>query len=152
MLIFKAAKIEDCRELAENMRQAEIDEVMTSGAKSAYQAVKSSFDLSSFSTSLFYKDKIVLMFGVVPVNFLGSKAKVWMLTSNEIGNINVKTFLKASKYWINRLLLIYPTLYNFVDARHTKSVKWLEVCGAYIDFENPVKCNEVAFYYFELKR
>jgi hypothetical protein len=155
MIIFKKAKIDDCKELADNMRQAEIDEVMTSGAQSPYQAVKSSFEASLFAVSAFNGkngNKIVATFGVAADNYFACAAKVWMLTSNEIANVRVKSVLKASKYWIDKMLKFYPVLYNFVDTRHTKSIKWLEACGARIDFENPVEFNEVDFYYFELKR
>ena len=155
MIIFKKAKIDDCKELADNMRQAEIDEVMTSGAQSPYQAVKRSFELSLFAVSAFNGkngNKIATVFGIAVDNYFASAAKVWMLTSNEINNVSVRTVLKASKHWINKILVFYPMLYNFVDSRHVKSIKWLEVCGAYIDFEKPIQCDGIDFYYFELRR
>ncbi|MDR2427195.1 MAG: hypothetical protein LBD46_08480 [Endomicrobium sp.] len=154
MLAFSTAFKSDCDKLAQNMRQAEIDEVMTSGAESPYEAVKASFDVSVISDVILNDGKLVGMFGIVPKNYLASRCLVWMLTTNEIENVNVKAFIKASRYWINKTLGIYPLLYNWVDSRHIKSIKWLKLCGAYIDFENPIKCgkDEVAFYYFELKR
>jgi hypothetical protein len=51
-----------------------------------------------------------------------------MLATDNIQVIG-RTFLKESRYWVNEMGKSYDFLYNFVDKRNWKSLKWLQFCG-----------------------
>jgi hypothetical protein len=128
-VLIREAQFDDIKGLAQNMRKAEVDEVWSESHLGPEKALRLSFHRSSLKYSLFFKDRIVAMFGVVPESLLSDHAQVWMLTSNEIDRMKIR-FLKLSRKFIEFLRERYPVLQNFVDCRHERSIAWLEWLGA----------------------
>jgi len=153
MIFCKDSKPIDCIELANNMRQAERDEVWASHRFVPMDAVFCSYSTSAYRLSFFNtrdgNDRIVLMTGIQRGKSFRQGALIWALTTDEADKCNTRDFLKWSRVTIEAYLKKVSFLWNYVDVRHKKSVNWLEFLGA--DFGNTTNFNNVPFAYFEIK-
>jgi hypothetical protein len=69
------------------------------------------------------------MFGVMPMEgILSGMGAPWFLSTPELRKYAVR-FLKDCDPYLNRMLDIFPTLVEYVDARHTRGIKWLKWLG-----------------------
>ena len=99
--------------------------------------------------TLFEKDtdKIIAMFGTVPVSKTNpSTASIWFLSSNLLDK-HKKIFLKRNHDWLIFLESHHRYVYNFIIPEHKLSIKWLKwqkFCFA----QKPVLVNGVKMYYF----
>lgn len=134
-----------------SMREADKAEIWAEGHFDPKFALTSSIQNSSVSLTFLHNGAIVGMFGVSPDSMLATRAKVWMLTSEEIYNVKI-CFLKCSRWIIDKFLSLYPTLWNFVDARHEESIRWLRWVGAKIFDSVPYGIEKIPFHYFNLEK
>lgn len=149
-------KPEDVLDLADNMRAAEADEVWASNGWTPLEALTQSLKNSVHTLSIWNcvgsHRRIVGICGLVVRQFLADKALVWMLTSNEIDGCSAREYLKFSKIIIGVWLERFGTLYNFVDARHIKSIRWIKACGGHIFEPSKYGYEGKPFHYFEYRR
>ncbi|MDR3555920.1 MAG: hypothetical protein P4L55_14275 [Syntrophobacteraceae bacterium] len=69
------------------------------------------------------------MFGVMPMEgILSGMGAPWFLSTPELRKYALR-FLKDCDPYLNRMLDIFPTLVEYVDARHTRGIKWLKWLG-----------------------
>lgn len=135
-IIVRESRLTDVEALSGSLREADIQEIRAVGFKSGARALEYSFKVSVAAYTLEYEGVPVAMFGVVPEKtYLGRTACVWMLGSAGIGKIK-KSFVKLSVSVIGNFLSIYPVLFNFVDFRYKKTIKWMGNMGA--KFEEPL--------------
>jgi hypothetical protein len=128
-LIIRDAEIDDIDKMKDNLREADKQEIWASDHHTPEKALWDSYHLSTEKMVAVFNGELVAMFGIVPVSLLDNKAVVWMLTTNAIEKMPLR-FLKLSKKFIGLLRERYSMLFNFVDARHKKSIDWLNWCGA----------------------
>ena len=64
----------------------------------------------------------------------------WMLSSDDLFK-HTKQFIKECPHWINEMGIGYKYLYNFVDKRNWKSLKWLQ----YLKFEPKTEIGDYGF-------
>lgn len=132
------------------MRLEHRSEVWASNNHTAEQALVLSYILSKKSYTVL-KDKCpIFMFGVVPT-CEEKKGVVWALGSNDIDNYK-KEFCRRSKIYLKELLQIFPYLYNYIDARYTAGIRWLEFLGAEIFPAVEFGVEKMPFHYFEFNR
>ena len=116
--------------LADNMCQADIDEVFASNGLSPKTGVLSSVSCSDRIVCYFDGDQL-LSIGGVGVSQDGSGSP-WMLSTNYLNHWkreNLRAFMRCSTSWIAEMNDIYHCLENYVDARNTESINWLEHLG-----------------------
>ena len=53
---------------------------------------------------------------------------VWLLSSDELYK-HTRQFLKECPYWVAQMSQGYEYVYNFVDQRNWKTLKWLQFLG-----------------------
>lgn len=70
-----------------------------------------------------------------------------MLASPALYNVKVK-FLRNCTRVIESFLAYYPYLYNYVDARNTKTIQWLEYLGAEISEPRNYGAENLPFHFF----
>lgn len=120
----------DLEYLAENLRQADIEEITADGA-SVLEALVESVELSYFVQIIDHSG--------VPSGILGLASysdevdSLWMVATDDINSIPM-TFLKNSKRVISELFRISGKLRfaNYTYAKNTLHHKWLKWCGAHI--------------------
>jgi len=149
-VVIRDATLSDVEQFTE-MREADKAEIWAEGHFYPKYALEESMKNSTVTLTYLHDGKIVGMFGVAPDLPMSNRARVWMLTSNEIDKTKV-AFLKLTKVIIDKFLTLYPTLWNMVDARHTQAVKWLEWSGAKLRKARNYGVENLPFHYFEFVR
>lgn len=140
----------DVLNMCDHLRQADVTEIEAIGL-TPKQALKDSFEESVERYTVKLKGKPIAMFGLNPDDFLGKKAKIWILATDDLKIIQ-RRFTKHSKDFINEAFEKYSVLYNFIDVRNTDSIKWLEWLGASFNDPIPYGVNGEMFSYFEFSQ
>jgi hypothetical protein len=114
--------------LAENIREADRQEVLASGSPSPLASLMVGLEHSRLCLSVVNDDNLpVAIFGVVD-SADPEVGLVWMLGTDEIGESKIR-FLRGSREWVKLLHKRYPILANVVDARNTVHISWLRWLG-----------------------
>tara|TARA_B100000902_G_C26770699_1_gene650244 strand:- start:155 stop:559 length:405 start_codon:yes stop_codon:yes gene_type:complete len=110
------------------MRKQDAFEVYCSHGVSPIEALRISFMNSHDCFTIIMNDeKIVGMFGVVQMDDAGMP---WMLSSDDLAEKqNAATFLPKGRAWVDSLKSQYKSLYNYVHADNTVSIRWLKWLG-----------------------
>lgn len=146
-LTIRPTQERDIAMMKDSMRKEEIDEVWASYHFTPFQALSNSFYLSSESYTVVFRGLPVAMFGLVPDKNKEGCALVWLLTSTEVEKIWIR-FLKLSRKVIEGLRESYPVLYNYVDSRYEKSIKWIKWCGGEVFAPEAYGIEKLPFNYF----
>lgn len=149
-IIVRHSRPEDIEYLKDHLRQSDVDELWASAHHTANEALKNSYENAVLSLTI-VNENPVGMFGITPQSMIGYKASVWFLATAELEKIN-KRFAKNSRRFIDLMLMYYPYLFNYVDDRNTKSIKWLRICGAEISDPKPYGKEQLPFRFFCFQR
>ncbi len=120
----------DVAHLASKIRKADRDEIKASDNVRPSEALLAPFNYKgaiTFSVIGTDKEHVIAMFGSVPSPEKGYGV-AWLLSSEELFNYK-KEFIKQCPKWVNKLGKPYKYIYNFVDVRNTKTLKWLKYLG-----------------------
>lgn len=139
----------DIEILAANMRQADIDEVGACG-HSPIEALEYSVKASMHCWTATGDGELACMFGVTPISMLGGIGCPWML-GTELITQNAGAFIRHSRSYIQEMLQAYPHLFNFVDARNAKAIRWLKRAGFTLHDPVPHGPYGMLFHPFEMK-
>ena len=137
----------DLEYIKNNIRQDDINELIAS-----HEDISKALDgciQSDMCLTFVNKNKPLFIFGVNADSIISKKACVFLIGTKDIEKYPI-IFYKFTKEAINETLKDYEVLYNFVDSRYKKSIKWLKKIGA--KFKNEVYFNNVKFFYFEFRR
>jgi hypothetical protein len=135
------------RTIADRMRTADRDEVFAASGRSPLSALTFSYRHSSLAWTALFDGRPEVMWGVGDINILTGIGAPWLLGTDAVEE-NFRGFLRISRDWPAQLLNRYGLLRNFVDARNTVSLRWLEWLGFRL-FE-PVEINGHPFRLFEM--
>lgn len=116
--------------LAPKMRKADRDEIKASDNIGAAEALMTPFQEKGHRTWSVIgteEEYVVGMFGSVPT-LDRDYGVAWLLSSDELFNYK-KEFIRQSPEWVAQMGKNYKYLYNWVDCRNTKSIKWLKHLG-----------------------
>ncbi len=116
--------------LADKIRQADLDEIKASDNVGAVEALMTPFEYRGHRTwSVIGTDEeyVIGMFGSVPT-LDPDYGIAWLLSSEELFKYK-KEFIKQSPQWVDEMGKGYRYLYNYVDCRNEKSIKWLMYLG-----------------------
>lgn len=116
------AQDEHLEPIAQDIRQADVDECWAGGAMTVRDALKLSMISASVARTALINGVPAAIFGVT------SLGCIWMLGTNVL-NYHRKAILYYSKVEIEPLKKNFDVLYNFVDARHKHSIHWLNWLG-----------------------
>lgn len=133
------------------MRESDVQEIWASNHVTPYDALVIGMEESAICLTVSRETRPVAMFGANPECFLGHKAVIWMLATDEIKDIKY-VFAKHSKKFIETILQDYRYLYNWVDCRNVESIEWLKYCGAKLYPSMQYGIEQRYFHYFEFKR
>jgi hypothetical protein len=121
-------------ELAANMRDEDVLEVLAGGAASPLAAIEDSLALSDLAFAMLFGGQVAALFGVQPLEVgthLGPPTRgcVWVLTA-QVTNKHPGAYLKHSRPVVAAMLDYCPDLSNFIDARHGPALRWAKWVGA----------------------
>ncbi|MDD2709803.1 MAG: hypothetical protein PHV34_17610 [Verrucomicrobiae bacterium] len=89
--------------------------------------------------------------GVARLSMCSSTGVPWMLGSDEM-NRNLLRIGRSSKYYVDVMLQHYSQLENYIDARQTRSIKWLKWCGFRVEPAHPFGVKGLPFHRFWKER
>ncbi len=136
--------------LANNMARADREECEAVGM-GPFKALSESLERSAAAwTGMVGDSRPVCMFGVTPMDILAGVGSPWLLGTEELQKYAV-TFLKLNRQYLAKMLDLFPHLVNYVDARHTRAIRWLKWLGFRFDPEPvPYGIWKMPFYRFEI--
>jgi len=126
----RKAELKDALELAPKMRKGDRQEIMASDGASPLEALVIPFTHKQgqiYSIIGTKSEGVIGMFGSVPSKEKGYGV-VWLLSSENLFK-HTKQFIQECPKWVNDMSKGYEYVYNFVDERNWKSLKWLQFLG-----------------------
>ena len=126
------AQFEDVALLVDDVRQADIDELMASSGESPEECMYKGLCVSTHCWVGLIDDVPICLFGVSPRSLLTGQGHPWMIGTNKIDK-NVRKFARHSHDVIAKMRESYKYLDNWVDARNAKAIRWLKVLGFTIE-------------------
>lgn len=115
--------------LAVTMQTADVDAVWALGHLSPFEALDLSVKHSTKAFTWLHEGDVGCIVGYSADNPLAYKACPWLLASPLVHR-SPRYFLRASRSFLDSLLAKHDLLTNVIDARHTRSLKWIKWCGA----------------------
>ena len=150
-IMIRSSVITDIGPIAQNMRRLDKDEIWAAQHKQPLNALMDGYRKSTLCFTVEHKGNPCAMFGVVPQSFLGNKARIWLLASNELCKCRRK-LLKYDRLFVKYMLSYYPHLSNFIDIRNKVSIRWLEWCKAKFEEAKPYGVEGKLFHRFSFER
>jgi len=126
----RPAIIKDALQLAPKVRIADREEIRASNGVSPLEALVTPFstDKSKNYTIIgTLNEGVIGMFGASPTKD-SAYGVAWLISSEDLFK-HTKQFMKECPYWISQMGNGYEYLYNWVDRRNWKSMKWLQFLG-----------------------
>ncbi len=126
MPTIRASVLEDATLLAPFLRPIDAEECLN-GSHSPLEALEIGINTSDKCWTVVDPDGTILaVFGVKTVQ--EGFASAWLLTREEFFKYR-RRFVKESHDFIKEMKAVQPTLFNYIDIRNTKSLKWLQSLG-----------------------
>jgi hypothetical protein len=149
-VLIRTALAEDLKKMEPYLRSEDAQEVLASHGHTPGQALAYSFSDAELAISVIHRGYPVAIFGITKTPN-PEFATVWFLATCGLTDMWF-TFLRLSRGFIGLMLQDYRALYNFVDARNAKSVRWLAWCGAKFDEPKPYGVAGLPFMYFTISK
>lgn len=145
---YRPAEAGDMAVLAPKLRKQDVDEVMASSGLEPLEALTLSFEISEETNSIISDDgEVIGMFGVSKTDdpLVGCP---WLLASDRLPEVR-KKFLPQSYEWVKEVNKRYPLLFNCVDTRNTKAIRWLKYLGfTFVEHIEEFGVGRIPFYAF----
>ena len=138
----RQAVLKDVLELAPKIRKSDREEIRASNNSTPLKALVEAFTIENnkiYSIVKTEDNSVIGMFGSAP-SVEPDYGVAWMLSSEDLFK-HTKQFIKECPHWINEMGMGYKYLYNFVDKRNWKSLKWLQ----YLKFEPKTEIGDYGF-------
>ena len=126
----RPAILADALQLAPKVRIADREEIRASNGSSPLEALVIPFTYKegrSYTIIGTAKEGVIGMFGVAPTKD-PEYGIAWLLSSEDLFK-HTKQFIKECPYWVSQMSEGYTYIYNWVDRRNWKSLKWLQFLG-----------------------
>ena len=139
--------------VAENLKPADQEEAhATVGHRRYADALRLSVaSAASVRIAISAYGEPVAVFGVTTVSLLYNTGAPWMMTVNATRR-HRRALMALGKSYTAAMLQNYDTLANYVDARHTDSVAWLQHLGFTIEPPKPYGALALPFHRFSITR
>jgi len=124
----RPARPGDAIALAPCLRREDLDEIAAATGESPLEVLQRGVAGSTRCYAIAdAADRAIAMFGVVP-ELDTHDGIAWLLASDRLLE-HSRVFLRLSRAWADELQCGYRVLWNWVDARNTVHIRWLEWCG-----------------------
>ncbi len=134
-------------ELSHTMRPADVQECWAANHYTPYEALKHSFYYTNKPITALYNGEVMCIWGVGKISYLSKEGIPWMLTSHLV-DIHYREFLRHSIRLLEDIKSEAIVLTNMVDARNSKSIKWLKRLGFEIHAPVPFGPDKMLFHPF----
>lgn len=149
-LMFSKATLDHARNLSENMRAADRDEVYAASGMSPFEGLATSMRFSPQSMTAFDAQGVVAMWGGAEIPGVEGVVRPWALAADRLTTTYRKDLARVVPEEIVMLRAKYALLENWVDARNVHCVKWLGRCGYTIHAAKPFGFSQLPFHKFTM--
>lgn len=133
------------------MRAEDAAEIEASHGHAPLEGLMSCLKQSSIARTAMFEEEVAAMFGVAPVNMMTGHGSMWLLSSQVVEEVPL-LFLRRSREEVRKLLEVWPLLTNYVDARYTKALRWVEWLGFQIGDPVPFGVAGLPFHPISIRR
>lgn len=149
------AEIGDADVLAPRLRDADREELKAMDGLDTAASIRGAISASrgrveDMAFAVWIDGRLVCLFGFIPAGALANEAHPWLLASDEVERIPSILTKQAGRY-CSALLGDYPVLFNYVDARNTRSIEWLKRIGFSLQPAEPFGVGRLPFHRFEMR-
>ncbi len=143
---------DDAELIAARLREEDRAECAALGFVDPAAMMKSAIGAPASETLVVLRyDRPIAIFGIQPETLASSRALVWFLRTDELSGYPREILTVTRRYFVAKLMS-YSVLYNYVDSRYRRSVKYLRLCGVRFMPERDRFFSGVRFHYFEVVR
>lgn len=147
---FRPLQAGDVAYIAEHLREADRREVeAVRGPRFADAIARAVLRSSHYWTAVSEEGEPLAVFGVVPVSIISGIGSPWFLAT-ERANEHPRNLVVEGRRYLSAMRAIYPRLYNYVDARNDKSIRWLRRLGFTLHPPQPYGVAGLPFHKFEI--
>lgn len=144
------ATLEHIPLIAGNVRDADRVEIWAASMSKPERVLRNGLRYSDFAVTGMADGEAVCMFGIVQESLVGNVGVPWMVGTKKLDEVAL-TFLRRCKAPLREAMNRYDRLVNFVDARNTRTIKWLEWIGFKVEKEaKPYGFLNLPFHRFEM--
>lgn len=140
----------DAEILAARMRAPDLAEIHAASGQPPLKVIQAAIAATDQPMTAFFDGELACIFGVAPLNFLAGQGAPWMLGSNQIDR-HPGVFIKRCGDYIAEMASSYQHLLNYVDARNTRSIRWLKRMGFNFHDAVPYGVAQLPFHLFEMR-
>lgn len=149
------AEVGDADVLAPRLRPEDRDELKAMDGMDTAASIRGAISASrgrvkDMAFAVWLDGQLICLFGFIPAGAMADEAHPWLVASPEVERIP-SILTKQSQRYCSALLGDYPVLFNYVDARNTRSVSWLESVGFSIQPAEPFGVGRLPFHRFEMR-
>lgn len=138
--------------LTPRLRKADVDECEALfGPGSVSSAAAHTFTHSPVRFTIAFDGVPIGMFGVAVHSMLGDIGHPWMFGTPSLEKHMRRALIKDAGGYISDMLRLFPRLENVVDARNTKSIRWLQRMGFTVRPAVPMGAAGVPFHPFVME-
>ena len=147
---FYEPTIEHMLELRDRMALDDQQEILAQG-HGIMEAVRSSVKGSKECVAIFVDGKLACITGLIVDDSLTEGVYPWLL-GTETMQQHPRLVIKYTRQLLQRWLAEHPEMSNFVDARHTRAIRWLKYFGAELELFPIYGLYSRPFYKFTFRR
>ncbi len=141
----------DVLALVADMRPADYDEVAASSAQTVLASVEHGLAVSAHRWAVDIDGQLALLGGVRTVSLLEGVGSPWLLGTRRVERFP-GALTKLGIQYSDVSLRAFPYLFNYVDARNVKAIRWLRRIGFTMGDEPvPYGPQNMPFYRFEMR-
>lgn len=135
MIRIERATERHARKLAATMRQADAEELMALGFGSPLEGIEESIRASVAAWAAFHGKHLLAIFGYSG-DSIGMTVP-WLLTSRNVDEHKI-AFARASRMTVELMKAEVGRMENWVDARHSVCISWLQWLGFEVYAPQPI--------------
>lgn len=139
----------DIEPIARTARQADRDEIEEGCGQTIESALTLGLRSSVAPMVIEWDGSPLAAFGDVSYSPGAGIGIPWLVSTNDIER-HPRAFLRACRPLVAQMLERHLTLINYVDARNTAAIRWLEWLGFSMASPTPYGTNQILFRQFEL--
>lgn len=150
-LLFREVRSGDIEHVAANLRQADRDELIASSGPDMDPVdilAKGVMNATQVWTATTRDHEPCLIFGVNPICLLSGLGSPWALGTDRVFEYP-GALVQSGRRYIATMAQHHPHLVNYVDARNTRSIRWLRRMGFTIHPAKPHGPMRMPFHRFE---
>ena len=132
-------------------RPADIAELWAAAHRTPEECLRLGLESSVLAWTAFFDGVPVAMLGVTPAALVAAIGCPWMVGTVELDR-QAYAIMRHCRGPLVRMLRTFPHLVNFVDARNTRAIRWLQVLGFEFSPAAPHGIEGLPFHRFEMRR